>query len=167
MSVLHYLEPLSVPRKELVLHDISVPAGPPSCWTVPGLPVESWTLICSLLDSRGQMTVYFSTLTRLLCLFLSLLQPENIMLLNRSVPHPRIKLIDFGLAHKIDFGNDFKNIFGTPEFVGKCGSSVFRPAGCCNEFALRFLSTCTTAHSVHRPVFLASSQGFIHCTNGC
>lgn len=41
------------------------------------------------------------------------------MLLNRSVPHPRIKLIDFGLAHKIDFGNDFKNIFGTPEFVGQ------------------------------------------------
>ncbi|XP_041956857.1 death-associated protein kinase 1 [Alosa sapidissima] len=45
------------------------------------------------------------------------LKPENIMLLNRSAPHPRIKLIDFGLAHKIDFGNDFKNIFGTPEFV--------------------------------------------------
>ncbi|KAA0717371.1 Death-associated protein kinase 1 [Triplophysa tibetana] len=45
------------------------------------------------------------------------LKPENIMLLNRSMPHPRIKLIDFGLAHKIDFGNDFKNIFGTPEFV--------------------------------------------------
>uniref|UniRef100_A0A8D3E3K1 non-specific serine/threonine protein kinase n=1 Tax=Scophthalmus maximus TaxID=52904 RepID=A0A8D3E3K1_SCOMX len=45
------------------------------------------------------------------------LKPENIMLLNRSVPHPRIKIIDFGLAHKIDFGNDFKNIFGTPEFV--------------------------------------------------
>ncbi|PWA24197.1 hypothetical protein CCH79_00016263 [Gambusia affinis] len=45
------------------------------------------------------------------------LKPENIMLLSRSVPHPRIKLIDFGLAHKIDFGNDFKNIFGTPEFV--------------------------------------------------
>lgn len=40
------------------------------------------------------------------------------MLLNRSVPHPRIKIIDFGLAHKIDFSNDFKNIFGTPEFVG-------------------------------------------------
>lgn len=41
------------------------------------------------------------------------------MLLSRSVPHPRIKIIDFGLAHKIDFGNDFKNIFGTPEFVGQ------------------------------------------------
>lgn len=46
-------------------------------------------------------------------------KPENIMLLDRNVPKPRIKIIDFGLAHKIDFGNEFKNIFGTPEFVGK------------------------------------------------
>lgn len=54
------------------------------------------------------------------CLSLSLfLKPENIMLLDRNVPKPRIKIIDFGLAHKIDFGNEFKNIFGTPEFVGK------------------------------------------------
>ncbi|XP_056244314.1 death-associated protein kinase 2 isoform X2 [Seriola aureovittata] len=44
-------------------------------------------------------------------------QPENIMLLDRNVPLPRIKLIDFGLAHKIEAGADFKNIFGTPEFV--------------------------------------------------
>lgn len=50
---------------------------------------------------------------------MSFLQPENIMLLDRSVPLPRIKLIDFGLAHKIEPGADFKNIFGTPEFVGK------------------------------------------------
>ncbi|XP_017260998.1 death-associated protein kinase 2 isoform X1 [Kryptolebias marmoratus] len=45
------------------------------------------------------------------------LKPENIMLLDRSVPLPRIKIIDFGLAHKIEPGADFKNIFGTPEFV--------------------------------------------------
>ncbi|XP_078113150.1 death-associated protein kinase 3 isoform X2 [Sander vitreus] len=45
------------------------------------------------------------------------LKPENIMLLDRNVPLPRIKLIDFGLAHKIEAGADFKNIFGTPEFV--------------------------------------------------
>ncbi|MED6259952.1 Death-associated protein kinase 2 [Ataeniobius toweri] len=45
------------------------------------------------------------------------LKPENIMLLDRSVPLPRIKIIDFGLAHKIEPGVDFKNIFGTPEFV--------------------------------------------------
>ncbi|XP_034032342.1 death-associated protein kinase 2 [Thalassophryne amazonica] len=45
------------------------------------------------------------------------LKPENIMLLDRNVPLPRIKLIDFGLAHKIQEGMDFKNIFGTPEFV--------------------------------------------------
>lgn len=41
------------------------------------------------------------------------------MLLDKSVPDPRIKLIDFGIAHKIEAGNEFKNIFGTPEFVGE------------------------------------------------
>ncbi|NXD16444.1 DAPK3 kinase, partial [Nothocercus nigrocapillus] len=46
------------------------------------------------------------------------LKPENIMLLDKNVPNPRIKLIDFGIAHKIEAGNEFKNIFGTPEFVG-------------------------------------------------
>ncbi|XP_034039152.1 death-associated protein kinase 2a [Thalassophryne amazonica] len=45
------------------------------------------------------------------------LKPENIMLLDKNVPLPRIKLIDFGLAHKIESGVEFKNIFGTPEFV--------------------------------------------------
>lgn len=50
--------------------------------------------------------------------FLSL-QPENIMLLEKNVALPRIKLIDFGLAHTIEAGVEFKNIFGTPEFVGE------------------------------------------------
>uniref|UniRef100_A0A672K9V5 non-specific serine/threonine protein kinase n=1 Tax=Sinocyclocheilus grahami TaxID=75366 RepID=A0A672K9V5_SINGR len=45
------------------------------------------------------------------------LKPENIMLLDKNVPNPRIKLIDFGIAHQIKYGNEFKNIFGTPEFV--------------------------------------------------
>ncbi|KAF7212226.1 death-associated protein kinase 3 [Nothobranchius furzeri] len=45
------------------------------------------------------------------------LKPENIMLLDKNVSLPRIKLIDFGLAHTIDAGVEFKNIFGTPEFV--------------------------------------------------
>ncbi|XP_048473206.1 death-associated protein kinase 2 [Rhincodon typus] len=44
------------------------------------------------------------------------LKPENIMLLDK-VPVPHIKLIDFGLAHTIKDGVEFKNIFGTPEFV--------------------------------------------------
>lgn len=53
-----------------------------------------------------------------------LLQPENIMLLDRNVPLPHIKLIDFGLAHKIEAGVEFKNIFGTPEFVGGCPAAA-------------------------------------------
>lgn len=52
------------------------------------------------------------------------LQPENIMLLDKNVPNPRIKLIDFGIAHKIEAGNEFKNIFGTPEFVGEAGQAL-------------------------------------------
>uniref|UniRef100_A0A8C7E673 Death-associated protein kinase 2 n=1 Tax=Naja naja TaxID=35670 RepID=A0A8C7E673_NAJNA len=45
------------------------------------------------------------------------LKPENIMLLDKTLPIPHIKLIDFGLAHEIEDGVEFKNIFGTPEFV--------------------------------------------------
>nr|XP_055049059.1 death-associated protein kinase 2 isoform X2 [Misgurnus anguillicaudatus] len=45
------------------------------------------------------------------------LKPENIMLLDNNVQTPRIKLIDFGLAHRIKDGVEFKDIFGTPEFV--------------------------------------------------
>lgn len=39
------------------------------------------------------------------------------MLLDKNTPIPHIKLIDFGLAHEIEDGVEFKNIFGTPEFV--------------------------------------------------
>ncbi|XP_075432206.1 death-associated protein kinase 2 isoform X2 [Ascaphus truei] len=45
------------------------------------------------------------------------LKPENIMLLDKTLSVPHIKLIDFGLAHTIEDGVEFKNIFGTPEFV--------------------------------------------------
>ncbi|KAJ7311305.1 hypothetical protein JRQ81_006921 [Phrynocephalus forsythii] len=45
------------------------------------------------------------------------LKPENIMLLDKNISIPHIKLIDFGLAHEIEDGVEFKNIFGTPEFV--------------------------------------------------
>lgn len=55
------------------------------------------------------------------------------MLLDKNVPNPRIKLIDFGIAHKIEAGNEFKNIFGTPEFVGEalrgCRGSRLRAGG--------------------------------------
>lgn len=57
------------------------------------------------------------------------LQPENIMLLDNNATLPRIKLIDFGLAHKIEDGADFKNIFGTPEFVGKSFEDLKRMLG--------------------------------------
>lgn len=35
------------------------------------------------------------------------LKPENIMLLDKNIPIPHIKLIDFGLAHEIEDGVEF------------------------------------------------------------
>lgn len=62
------------------------------------------------------------------------------MLLDKNIPIPHIKLIDFGLAHKIEDGVEFKNIFGTPEFVGEWPTLflclVFRvPWGTWNNFS--------------------------------
>ena len=54
------------------------------------------------------------------------------MLLDKNVDLPRIKLIDFGLAHKMDqVGTDFKKIFGTPEFVGKYFKALRRTSCLC------------------------------------
>ncbi|XP_074794810.1 death-associated protein kinase 2-like isoform X4 [Natator depressus] len=45
------------------------------------------------------------------------LKPENIMLLEKDVPHPKIKIIDFGLAQKLEDGVTFKSLCGTPQYV--------------------------------------------------
>ncbi|XP_077114741.1 death-associated protein kinase 2-like isoform X1 [Ranitomeya variabilis] len=45
------------------------------------------------------------------------LKPENIMLLEKEVPHPKIKIIDFGLAQKIEEGAVFKSLCGTPQYI--------------------------------------------------
>ncbi|XP_044127614.1 death-associated protein kinase 2-like isoform X1 [Bufo gargarizans] len=45
------------------------------------------------------------------------LKPENIMLLEKEVPHPRIKIIDFGLAQKLEDGTVFKSLCGTPQYI--------------------------------------------------
>ncbi|KAM4602513.1 death-associated protein kinase 2 isoform 2-T4 [Polymixia lowei] len=41
------------------------------------------------------------------------LKPENIMLSDKEAPHPNIKLIDFGLAHHFQQGEEYK----TPEVI--------------------------------------------------
>lgn len=46
-------------------------------------------------------------------------QPENIMLSQRDVPNPRIKIIDFGLAQKLEEGTTFKSLCGTPQYIGE------------------------------------------------
>ncbi|OCT69202.1 hypothetical protein XELAEV_18040512mg [Xenopus laevis] len=45
------------------------------------------------------------------------LKPENIMLQEKDVPHPKIKIIDFGLAQKIEDGAVFKSLCGTPQYI--------------------------------------------------
>ncbi|XP_067833482.1 death-associated protein kinase 2-like, partial [Heptranchias perlo] len=45
------------------------------------------------------------------------LKPENILLLEKDVPNPHIKLIDFGLAQKIEEGAEFRSMCGTPQYI--------------------------------------------------
>ncbi|XP_078393987.1 death-associated protein kinase 2-like [Cetorhinus maximus] len=45
------------------------------------------------------------------------LKPENIMLRDKEAPKPHIKLIDFGLAQKIEPGAEFRSLCGTPQYI--------------------------------------------------
>ncbi|XP_077362455.1 death-associated protein kinase 2 [Festucalex cinctus] len=45
------------------------------------------------------------------------LKPENIMLSDKKLAHPQIKLIDFGLAHHFVPGEEYKSTSGTPQYI--------------------------------------------------
>ncbi|GLD63267.1 death-associated protein kinase 2-like protein [Lates japonicus] len=45
------------------------------------------------------------------------LKPENIMLSDKVSPHPNIKLIDFGLAHRFHQGEEYRSTSGTPQYI--------------------------------------------------
>lgn len=45
------------------------------------------------------------------------LKPENIMLSDNVAPHPNIKLIDFGLAHRFHQGEEYRSTSGTPQYI--------------------------------------------------
>ncbi|KAG7277718.1 hypothetical protein CRUP_003606, partial [Coryphaenoides rupestris] len=45
------------------------------------------------------------------------LKPENIMLSVNDAEHPNIKLIDFGLAHQFNQGEEYKSMNGTPQYI--------------------------------------------------
>uniref|UniRef100_A0A8C3IJK5 Protein kinase domain-containing protein n=1 Tax=Chrysemys picta bellii TaxID=8478 RepID=A0A8C3IJK5_CHRPI len=51
------------------------------------------------------------------------LKPENIMLLEKDVPNPKIKIIDFGLAQKLEDGVTFKSLCGTPQALTVSGQA--------------------------------------------
>lgn len=44
------------------------------------------------------------------------LKPENIML-SEKVSQPNIKLIDFGLAHRLELGQEYRSTSGTPQYI--------------------------------------------------
>ncbi|XP_056177918.1 death-associated protein kinase 2-like isoform X2 [Falco biarmicus] len=44
-------------------------------------------------------------------------QPENIMLQEKDDPKPQIKIIDFGLAQRLEDGVTFKSLCGTPQYI--------------------------------------------------
>ncbi|XP_059726879.1 death-associated protein kinase 2-like isoform X2 [Haemorhous mexicanus] len=45
------------------------------------------------------------------------LKPENIMLQDKDVPKPWIKIIDFGLAQQLEDGITYKSLCGTPQYI--------------------------------------------------
>ncbi|KAM6899515.1 death-associated protein kinase 2 [Xenentodon cancila] len=45
------------------------------------------------------------------------LKPENIMLSDKVSEHPNIKLIDFGLAHRFQEGEEYRSTSGTPQYI--------------------------------------------------
>ncbi|KAJ8398506.1 hypothetical protein AAFF_G00427610 [Aldrovandia affinis] len=45
------------------------------------------------------------------------LKPENIMLLDKEVEHPHIKIIDFGLACYLTPGEEYRSLCGTPQYI--------------------------------------------------
>ncbi|MGH0187681.1 UNVERIFIED_CONTAM: hypothetical protein FKN15_023634, partial [Acipenser sinensis] len=59
-------------------------------------------------------------------------EPENIMLLEKDMPQPHIKLIDFGLSHRIEEGVEYKSLSGTPQYIGEWNSPD--PSWLCQDF---------------------------------
>ncbi|XP_029519143.1 death-associated protein kinase 2-like [Oncorhynchus nerka] len=45
------------------------------------------------------------------------LKPENIMLSDKMAPNPDIKIIDFGLAHCLQSGEEYRCMSGTPQYI--------------------------------------------------
>ncbi|KAJ8267813.1 hypothetical protein COCON_G00129850 [Conger conger] len=63
------------------------------------------------------------------------LKPENIMLSEKDVPQPNIKIIDFGLAQRLPPGGEYRSIAGTPQYRSEQWNSPGNKAiGTVNEW---------------------------------
>ncbi|RLV87503.1 hypothetical protein DV515_00015646 [Chloebia gouldiae] len=102
----------------LIAHfDLKVPMGTlhPHSLRIQGLPGLSRALVPLFSASHGA-AVTPSPLHHPLCPAL-FPQPENIMLQDKDVPKPSIKIIDFGLAQQLGDGITFKSLSGTPQYI--------------------------------------------------
>lgn len=68
-------------------------------------------------------------------------QPENIML-SEKVLQPNIKLIDFGLAQRLQQGQEYRSCSGTPQYIG--------------EFPMKYICKCVP-HTVHSNLHVGES----------
>uniref|UniRef100_A0A8C8J922 non-specific serine/threonine protein kinase n=1 Tax=Oncorhynchus tshawytscha TaxID=74940 RepID=A0A8C8J922_ONCTS len=55
------------------------------------------------------------------------LKPENIMLSDKMAPNPDIKIIDFGLAHCLQSGEEYRCMSGTPQYICEYNSNLLFP----------------------------------------
>ncbi|CAB1320847.1 unnamed protein product [Coregonus sp. 'balchen'] len=54
------------------------------------------------------------------------LKPENIMLSDKMAPNTDIKIIDFGLAHRFQPGEEYKCMSGTPQYIRDTDEETLR-----------------------------------------
>lgn len=71
------------------------------------------------------------------------LQPQNI-LLTSARPLGDIRIVDFGLSRRMDNMTEVREILGTPEYVGECGSQS--PNSCSTSIQT------VIEHDLHRVV---------------
>ncbi|NWR81265.1 DAPK2 kinase, partial [Centropus unirufus] len=80
------------------------------------------------------------------------LKPENIMLQEKDVPKPQIKIIDFGLAQQLEDGVTFKSLCGTPQYIAPEVIN-YDPLSAATDMCTRWLSC------LHRLSGLSPFQG--------
>uniref|UniRef100_A0A8C8G770 Protein kinase domain-containing protein n=1 Tax=Oncorhynchus tshawytscha TaxID=74940 RepID=A0A8C8G770_ONCTS len=72
------------------------------------------------------------------------LKPENIMLADKTMPHPHIKIIDFGLAHCLKQGEEYRSLSGTPQYIDNDEETLKNIVGMIYEFEENYFTQTST-----------------------